>query len=148
VTPGPGNLNWAPVEVPLVTLSITSIMSSSPSSTAEPIPITLKYLVSCNTKYNVLVCLNNKYRKAVEPRALSEYLFRIHKTKLKLCRQLEAYIRGFPCQYTYKTVLLLPDRSKPQPVLPVLDRLLCKHCHSILISYVWLQEYYNKVHEL
>ena len=61
-------------------------MSSSFSSPAKLIPMTLEHLVSCNTKYNVLVCLNNECRKAVKLRAFSKHLFRIYKIKLKLRR--------------------------------------------------------------
>ena len=49
----------------------------------------------------------------MEPKAFSEYLFRIHKTKLELRWQVEVYVAGFPHLYTYKTVPLLLDESRP-----------------------------------
>jgi Orsellinic acid/F9775 biosynthesis cluster protein D len=123
-------------------------MSGSSSSPAPPIPATLRHLLSLNTEYNVLVCLSDECRKAVEPRAVSEHLFRIHKTKLELRRQVDVYIEGFPYRYSYKTVPLPPDRSQPQPILPVLEGLQCKHCPCKSISRVWVREHCNKEHQL
>jgi len=101
-----------------------------------------------NTEYRVLICRNDECRKAVEPKALSEHLFRIHKTKLELRRQVEAYVAGFPHQYTHKTVPLPPDGGAPQPILPVLEGLHSKHCTDRSRSRKLLREHCNKSHEL
>jgi hypothetical protein len=59
-------------------------MSSSSSSAAKALPASLEHLISLNTESQVLVYRNDECQKAVEPKALSEHLFRIHKTKLEL----------------------------------------------------------------
>lgn len=84
----------------------------------------------------------------VEPKAFSEHLFRIHNTELKLRREAEPYIDGFPYRYTYKTAPLPPDGSSPQPILPVLDGLYCEHCHCKSLNRKALREHANKVHSL
>jgi hypothetical protein len=133
---------------PLVTLGTTNSMPSSSTRPAEPLPASLEYLISLNAEYQVLICPINECRKAVEPKAFSEHFFRIHKTKLELCRQVKAYIAGFPYQYTYKTMPLLVDRSMPQPILPVLEGVLCKYYIDRSRSRKFLREHSNKVHKL
>jgi hypothetical protein len=46
-----------------------------------------------------------------DTKALSEHLFRIHRTKLELRRQVDEYVAEFPHQYTYQTVPLPLDGS-------------------------------------
>ena len=65
-------------------------------SLVKPLLASLEHLVSLNAEYRVLICRNNECRKAVEPKAFSEHLFRIHKTKLELRRQVEVYVADFP----------------------------------------------------
>lgn len=84
----------------------------------------------------------------MEPKAFSEHLRKIHKTRLELCRQVEIYVAGFPHQYTYRTILLPPDGSTPQPLLPVLEGLYCKHCTDRSRSRKLLREHCNKAHQL
>jgi len=72
-----------------------STMSCSSPHFVASIPVTLEGLVSLNPEYQILICPNDECRKAVESKALSEHLFRIHKTKLELRRQVESYIEEF-----------------------------------------------------
>ena len=73
------------MERPSTTLSTTTTMSSSSRRVAKPLLASLEHLISLNTEYYVLVCPNNECRQAVEPKAFSRHLLRIHKTKLELC---------------------------------------------------------------
>ena len=128
-----------------------STSRTTAATAAEPIPTPLTHLVSLNARYNVLVCLRDECRKAVAPAAFSEHLRTIHHTELGLRRLLEAYIERFPRQHRYdhKTVGLPPAGSPPQPILPVLRGVRCKHCPSCTsVSRAFVREHCNKVHRL
>src|SRR5947209_18554247 len=93
-----------------------------------PIPETLSHLVALNAEYKVLICLGNGCCCVLKPTALSRHLSTQHKTPIALRRQLEQYVAVFPCTYDYNTVVLPPDGSIPQPVIPIVDGFQCRVC--------------------
>jgi hypothetical protein len=101
-----------------VTLSTTATISSSSRRAAKPLPAGLEQLISLNAEYHVLLCPNNACRQVLEPKVFSGHLLRIHETKLELRRQVEAYVVDFPHPYTYKTIPLLLDESRPSQSSP------------------------------
>ena len=93
---------------------------------AQPIPQALAHLVALNVDFNVLICTQCKF--AVTPSAIVRHLRDQHKTDIKLRKQVEEYIQGFPFVYDHITVPLPDENSAPQPIIPVMDGLQCKAC--------------------
>lgn len=100
-----------------------------PASMALPIlPKALSQLVVLNAEYKILICISNGCCCALKPTTLSRHLSIQHKTPIALQRQLEQYIAVFPCMYDYNTVVLPPDRSVLQPVIPIVDGFQYRAC--------------------
>jgi len=95
---------------------------------AETIPQILSYLIALNERYGLLFCLNEKYRCAVRPAAMFDYLRKQYQIQLELRKQVDQYIKEFPHQYNYSIVNLSVNGLVPQPVIKVIDELKCNHC--------------------
>ena len=94
----------------------------------QPIPQPLAHLIQLNVEYGVLICIGNGCRYAVSPASTSEHLRRKHHTARELRQQVDRYIQEFPFEYNYSSVRIPLDGLAPQPVIPVVDGLQCKHC--------------------
>jgi len=92
------------------------------------IPAPLAHLIHLNAEFGVLLCLGNGCRKALRPVGIAEHLRKVHNEKPQVRKQVQEYINGFPFDYDHATVQLPADGLAPQPILPVVDRLQCKHC--------------------
>ena len=94
----------------------------------QPIPQPLAHLIQLNVEYGVLICIGNGCRCAVSPASTSEHLRRKHHTARELRQQVDRYIQEFLFEYNYSSVRIPLDGLAPQPVIPVVDGLQCKHC--------------------
>ena len=128
-------------------------MADEQSDQVKPIPQTLSHLIALNERYGVLLCLNEKCRRAVRPAAASDHLRRQHQVQPEIRKQVDQYIKGFPYEYDYSTVNLPDDGLAPQPVIEVVDGYECKHCTVQsskpfrTLSRKALKQHGNKVHD-
>jgi hypothetical protein len=56
---------------------------------------------------------------------MSQHLRDKYKTPIKLQRQVEQYMKEFPFAYSYASVALPLGGLAPQPIIPVVDKVLC-----------------------
>jgi superfamily II DNA helicase RecQ len=103
-------------------------MANQARAQAQPIPQVLEHLIQLNVDFQVLVCLGEECRCAVSPRAIVRHFNDQHQIPIELRKQVERYIQLFPGSYDHLSVQLPPDRSFPQPVIPVVDGFQCKGC--------------------
>ncbi|KFZ04594.1 hypothetical protein V502_10033, partial [Pseudogymnoascus sp. VKM F-4520 (FW-2644)] len=89
---------------------------------------------------------SNGCRKAVTPASLVDHLRRIHKTPLRIRREVAQFVEDFPFSYDHLTVELPLDGSAPQPVIPVVDGFLCQECPFKSSSRKVERMHWNKVH--
>ena len=113
----------------------------------QPIPQALSHLIYLNAKYKVLVCLGSGCSKAVSPTAFSEHMRTKHTTSPEVRKQVREYTNRFPYKYDYKTVPLPPDRSAPQPVIPIVNGFQCKECKFLTKDRSNIWKHANKVHD-
>lgn len=92
------------------------------------IPRELHHLIHLNIAYRVLICPDNKCRKAVKPGAFSEHLRVKHQTSLRDRERVQQYVDTFRWDYDFSTIPLPRDGSPPQPVIPVVDGSQCRTC--------------------
>jgi len=88
------------------------------------IPPELQQLIHLNRTYHVLIC--QECHKVVEPGAFVEHLRVQHQTSLRDRERVQQFISTFSWNYTFQTVQLPPDGSRPQSVIPVVDGLQCR----------------------
>jgi hypothetical protein len=113
---------------------------------AQPIPQALSHLIALNADYGVLICVNSKCQRALEPGAISRHLRDAHKTAIELRKHVEQYIIGFPYTYSHTSVPLPPSGLAPQPVIPVVDGFVCRDCPEKSVSPKAMREHGNKAH--
>jgi hypothetical protein len=95
---------------------------------APPIPEVWSHLVELNVDFQVLICLSNKCRCAVNPGAIVRHFRDQHKVPIELRKQIERYIQSFPSSYDYLTIQLPADGLIPQPIVPVVNGFQCIEC--------------------
>lgn len=115
---------------------------------AQPIPDVLAHLVQLNVDFQVLVCLEDKCRCAVSPRAIVRHFHDQHRTPIELRKVIERYIKSFPGSYDYLSVHLPPDRSYPQPIIEVVDGFRCQRCQFMSRNRRVTRQHANKEHGL
>jgi Orsellinic acid/F9775 biosynthesis cluster protein D len=121
-------------------------ISSISSAMAQPIPQALAHLVTLNSEYNVLICIDGKCKYALEPTAISRHLRDKHKTAMELREQVEQYIEGFPFAYNHASVPLPTDGSAPQPIIPIVDGFICRDCPVKSVSKKAMRNHGNRAH--
>ena len=110
----------------------------------QTIPQELTQLVGLNVEFYILICLQCQY--AQRPTYMCRHLGDQHKTPIKLRKQLEEYIKGYPFQYDYTNVQLPSDGSAPQPIIPILDGYQCKGCQFKTHGRDTARQHCNKEH--
>jgi hypothetical protein len=92
------------------------------------IPKELNHLIYLNVEHRVLICPDDKCRKAVRPSAFVEHLRVQHKTPLSDRRRVQEYVGTFGGDCDYSTIELPPDKSRPQPMILIFDGFQCRLC--------------------
>jgi hypothetical protein len=96
-------------------------MANASRAQAQPIPQVLEHLITLNVEFQVLVCLGEEYRCAVNPGAIVRYFNDHYQVPIELRKQVKQYIQSFPSLYNHSTVPLPANRSIPQPIIQVID---------------------------
>jgi hypothetical protein len=112
------------------------------------VPTALAQLIAVNMEYEVLLCLNLKCCKAVNPAGIVKHLRKIHGEKPEVQKQVQEFIREIPSEYDYSSVRLPADGSAPQPVIAVQDGFHCQHCHFRNQSHKAIKVHGNKEHDM
>lgn len=112
------------------------------------VPTVLAQLIAVNMDYKVLLCLNSKCCKAVNPAGIVEHLRKIHGEKPAIRKQVREFIRGIPWEYDYSSVRLPADGLVPQPVIAIQDGLSCQHCNFRNQSHKAMKVHGNKEHDM
>jgi hypothetical protein len=92
------------------------------------VPTALAQLIAVNMEYEVLLCLNPKCCKAVNPAGIVEHLRKIHSEKPEVRKQVQEFVGGISWAYDYSSIRSPADGSAPQPVIPVMSGFHCRHC--------------------
>jgi hypothetical protein len=112
------------------------------------VPAVLASLIAINTVYQVVLCINTDYYKAVSPAGIVEHLCKFHKTSPQLRKQVEAFIQTIPWSYDFSSIMLPADGLAPQPVLPVLEGFQCRQCPFCSQSRKSMKVHGNRVHAI
>jgi len=115
---------------------------------AIPLPLPLQAFISLNSEFKVLICLVNRCYSAIEPAVLASHLLRKHEVGKKTREEANQYIKQWQWPYDSKSIILPPNGSAPQPVIPVLDGYQCLWCEYITQSRKAGREHGNKAHQL
>jgi hypothetical protein len=110
------------------------------------IPLTLTHLIALNVEFQVLLCLGNGCCKAISTASIVEHLRKMHRVKLEIRKQVQAYIQEFPVKYDYSTVQLPVDGSAPQAINAVIDGFQCKECPFKTRDRSNIRKHANQVH--
>lgn len=127
---------------------INSIMAEHRADNSISVPSTLDHLIHLNVEYKVLICMKLLCRKAVSPAGLVEHLRKIHKEKPEIRKQVRVYVEGCPISYNWSTIPLPLDGLAPQPVIPIVDGLECKHCRYHTIDRGNIKKHGNQKHSM
>jgi hypothetical protein len=73
-------------------------------------------------------------------------LYNRYKTPITVYKQIDQYIKVFLYIYNYKTVVLPPDRSALQPVIPIVDRFQYREYIFKIQDYSNIRKYANQVY--
>jgi len=77
---------------------------------------------------------------------MSRHLRDKHKTLIKLRRQVEQYVKEFPFAYSHASVALPLGGLAPQPIILVVNKVLCQDCPEKSVSPKAIREHGNKAH--
>lgn len=99
-----------------------------------------------NIEYSMLICVDIKYRYALQPKAISRHLRDKHKTISNIQKQVDTYIKEFPFAYDHTSVPLPADGSAPQPVIPIVDGFACQDCPFKTQSRPTIRQHANQAH--
>jgi Orsellinic acid/F9775 biosynthesis cluster protein D len=109
-------------------------------------PTALSQLIAVNVEYEVLLCLGNGCRKAVNPAGIVEHLRKIHREKPSVRRQVQEFVAGIPWVYNYSTIRLPANRSAPQPIIPIVDGFQCRDCPYTTTDRSNIRKHANATH--
>jgi len=112
-----------------------------------PLPEALRQWIAINAEYHVLVCHITGCQQALSPRAISRHLRDKHQVKSGLYKQADQYIKQWQWQYDFQSVPLPPDKSAPQPILPVFAGFQCQDCDHKSQSRQAIRKHVNKEHD-
>jgi hypothetical protein len=132
--------------IPQTSRAYPNLLNIAAGIMSQPIPQALAHLVVLNIEYDMLICIGNGCKYALKPSAISRHLSIKHKTPIVLRKQVDQYIRAFPCTYDYNTVVLPPDGSAPQPVIPIVDGFQCRECAFKTQDRSNIRKHANQVH--
>ena len=124
-------------------------MSHDSTTLPLPVPLLLQPWIALNLEFGVLLCIRSGCNYAATPGYISRHLHEKHQANIQVRKQVDQYIQQFLLQqqdYSPQTVPLPPDRSRPQPILPVLDGFQCQDCEYKTRNRKAVREHANKQH--